>query len=130
MRAPFHLNTFRSAACVALVATILLVWLSLGVGIIGADGDPANRMYFGVVAIGVIGAAIARLHPIGMARALAAMAFAQALIGTFALVAGLGLPWSGPAEVVLLNGFFVALFGGSAWMFSQAARGEPERGGV
>ncbi|MGN2253772.1 hypothetical protein ACFWZ4_10380 [Frateuria sp. GZRe12] len=130
MRAPVHLNTFRSAACVALVATILLVWLSLGVGIIGADGDPANRMYFGVVAIGVVGAAIARLHPVGMARALAAMAFAQALIGAFALVEGLGLPWSGPAEIVLLNGFFVALFGGSAWMFAQAARGEPERGGV
>lgn len=130
MRAPVHLSTFRSAACVALVATILLVWLSLGVGIIGADGDPANRMYFGVVAIGVIGAAIARLHPRGMARALAAMAFAQGLIGAFALVEGLGLPWSGPAEIVLLNGFFVALFGGSAWMFAQAARGEPERGRV
>lgn len=126
MRTPLHRNTYRSAACVALMATILLMWLSLGVGIIGADGDPANRMYFGVVAIGVIGAAMARLHPIGMARALAAMAFAQALIGTFALVEGLGLPWSGPAEIVLLNGFFVALFGGSAWMFSQAVR-EPER---
>lgn len=69
MRTPFHRNTYLSAACVALVATILLVWLSLGVGIIGADGDPANRMYVGVVAIGAVGATIARLHPIGMARA-------------------------------------------------------------
>lgn len=130
MRTPLYRNTYRSAACVALVATILLVWLSLGVGIIGADGDPANRMYFGVVAIGVIGVAMARLHPIGMARALAAMAFAQALIGAFALVEGLGLPWSGPAEIVLLNGFFVALFGGSAWMFAQVEREEPERDGI
>jgi len=130
MRTPVHLNTYRSATCVALVATILLVWLSLGVGIIGADGDPANRMYFGVVAIGALGAALARFHPIGMARALAAMAFAQALIGSFALVKGLGLPWSGPAEIVLLNGFFVALFAGSAWMFVQAARVEPEQGRI
>lgn len=126
MRTPFHRNTYLSAACVALVATILLVWLSLGVGIIGADGDPANRMYVGVVAIGAVGATIARLHPIGMARALAAMAFAQALIGAFALLEGLGLPWSGPVEIVLLNGFFVALFAGSAWMFAQAARSGPE----
>jgi len=125
-----HLNTYRSATCVALVATILLVWLSLGVGIIGADGDPANRMYFGVVAVGAIGVAVARFHPVGMARALAAMAFAQALIGAFALIKGLGLPWSGPAEIVLLNGFFVALFAGSAWMFAQAARGQPERSGM
>lgn len=130
MRTPVHLNTYRSAICVALVATILLVWLSLGVGIIGADGDRANRMYFGVVAIGAIGVAVARFHPIGMARALAAMAFAQALIGSFALIEGLGLPWSGPAEIVLLNGFFVALFGGAAWMFAQAARGEPEPGRI
>ena len=130
MRNPVHRNTYLSAACVALVATILLVWLSLGVGIIGADGDPANRMYFGVVAVGGIGAAIARLHPVGMARALAAMAFAQALIGAFALIKGLGLPWSGPVEIVLLNGFFVALFAGSAWMFAQAERGKPERGRV
>lgn len=130
MHIPAHLNTYRAATCVAAVATILLVWLSLGVGIIGADGDPANRMYLGVVAIGAIGVAIARLHPIGMARVLAAMAFAQALIGAFALIEGLGLPWSGPAETILLNGFFVALFGGSAWMFAQAARGEPERGRV
>ena len=49
-------NTYRFAACVALVATLLLIWLSLGVGIIGADGGPANRMYFGVVAVGIVGA--------------------------------------------------------------------------
>lgn len=130
MRTPVHPATYRSAACAALVATILLVWLSLGVGIIGADGDPANRMYLGVVAIGILGAAMARFHPVGMARALAAMAFAQALIGAFALVRGLGRPWSGPAEIILLNGFFVALFAGAAWLFAQAARSTPERGEV
>jgi hypothetical protein len=121
-------HTYRAAACMALVSAVLLVWLSLGVGIIGADGDPANRMYLGVAAIGVVGSALARLRPTGMARTLAAMAFAQALVAAIALVEGLGLPWSGPAEIVLLNGFFVALFGGSAWLFAQAARIGPERG--
>lgn len=121
-------NTYRFAACVALVATLLLIWLSLGVGIIGADGDPANRMYFGVVAVGIVGAAIARLRPAGLSRTLSAMASGQALIAAIALTKGLGLPWSGPAEILLLNGFFIALFGGSAWLFSQAARGEPKHG--
>jgi hypothetical protein len=107
---------------------LILVWLSLGVGIIGADGDPANLMYFGVLAVGVVGAIIARLQPHGMARALFAMALAQALVAAIALIAGLGLPWSGSAEILLLNGFFIALFGGSAWLFRRSAGGGPERG--
>jgi hypothetical protein len=114
-------STYRAAIGIALVTACILVWLSLGVGIIGKDGDPANRMYFGVLAVGIIGALIARFRPLGMARALFAMALAQALVAAIALIAGLGLPWSGPAEIVLLNAFFVAMFAGSAWLFRRAA---------
>jgi len=113
---------YRSAAGIALAAACLLVWLSLGVGIIGKDGDPANLMYFGVLAIGVVGAIIARFRPIGMARALIATALAQALVAAIALLAKLGLPYSGPAEILLLNGFFIALFGAAAWLFRRAGR--------
>ena len=62
-------NAYRLAVGVALAAAFILVWLSLGVGIIGADGDPANMVYFGVLAVGIIGAIIARFQPHGMARA-------------------------------------------------------------
>jgi hypothetical protein len=116
-------TAYRAAIGVAVAAALILVWLSLGVGIIGKDGDPANVMYFGVLAVGIIGAIIARLEPRGMARALFATALAQALVGAIALIAGLGLPWSGPAELMLLNGFFIASFAGSAWLFRRAARG-------
>ena len=115
-------TAYRSATGITLVAAFLLVWLSLGVGIIGRDGDPANLMYFGVLAVGIIGAVIARLQPYGMARALYAMALAQALVAAFALIAGLGLPWSGPAEILILNGFFIGMFAGSAWLFRRAGR--------
>lgn len=115
-------TAYRSAIGVALAAALILVWLSLGVGIIGADGDPANLMYFGVLAVGIIGAIIARFQPYGMARALIATALAQALVTMVALIAGLGLPWSGPAEILGLNGLFVALFIGSAWLFRRSAR--------
>ena len=118
------MTAYRSAVGVALAAALLLVWLSLGVGIIGRDGDPANLMYFGVLAVGIAGAIIARFRPHGMARALFATALAQALVAAIALVAGLGLPWSGPAEVSLLNGFFIAMFSGSAWLFRRAAHFE------
>jgi hypothetical protein len=114
---------YRFAIGVALAAAFILIWLSLGVGIIGKDGDPANLMYFGVLAVEIIGAIIARLQPHGMARALFATAFAQALVAVIALITGLGLPWSGPAEILGLNGFFIALFAGSAWLFRRAARG-------
>lgn len=119
--------TFRWAVGVALGAAFLLVWLSLGVGVIGADGDSANRMYFGVLAIGILGAVIARFRPQGMARALVATALAQAVVGLIAIFGGLGRPWSGPLELVLLNGIFVALFVGSAWLFRRAARGDAGR---
>jgi hypothetical protein len=117
-------NAYRAAVGVALAAAFVLVWLSLGVGIIGADGDPANLMYFGVLAVGLIGAIIARLRPHGMARALFAMALAQALVAVIALIITLGSPWSPPGVLgtLILNGFFAALFVGSALLFRYAAR--------
>jgi hypothetical protein len=79
-------------------------------------------MYFGVIAVGITGAALARFRPRGMSRTLLAMASAQALVAIVALAAGLGRPWSGPLELTLLNGAFVALFVCSAWLFHHAAR--------
>jgi hypothetical protein len=114
----------------AVLAALTLVWVNLAVGLIGAEDNPANLMYVGVLAVGIISAIMARLQPRGMARALFATALAQALVAAIALIAGLGLPHSGPAEILLLNGFFVALFAGSAWLFWFAARGRPERGGA
>ena len=103
----------------------LLVWLSLGVGVIGEDGDPINLMYFGVLAVRFIGALIARFQPRRMARALFATALAQALVAVIALIAGLGYPWSGPLEILGLHGFFVAPFVRSAWLFRRAAAERP-----
>ena len=114
---------YRAGVGVGLVAAFLLVWLSLGVGIIGADGEPANLMYFAVIAVGIVGAMVARFRPERMARVSFAMAGAQTLVAVIALVAGLGYPYSGPLELVVLNGFFVALFVESGLLFRDAARG-------
>jgi len=66
-----------------------------------------------------------------MARVLFAMALAQALVAVVALVAGLGATEPpGPLRILILNGFFVALFVGSASLFRRAAQGGPERGSV
>ena len=121
---------YRSAVGIAMIAALILIWMNLAVGIIGSEDNPANVMYVGVLAVGIICVLIARLRPLGMARAMIATAFAQALVAAVAVIAGLGQPESGPLEILTLNGFFLALFIGSAWLFRRAARGYPERGGA
>src|SRR5688572_31081806 len=56
---------YRAAVGVALAAALLLVWLNLAVGVIGTENDLANVMYIGVLAVGIIGAIIARFRPHG-----------------------------------------------------------------
>lgn len=113
-------TAYRVAAGIAVAAALVLVWMNLAVGLIGSEDNPANLMYVGVLAVGIVGALIARLRPPGMARAMFAAAGVQALVAVIALIGGLGQPWSGPLEIVLLNGFFVALFAGSGWLFRRA----------
>jgi hypothetical protein len=118
---------YRAAVGVALAAALLLVWMNLAVGVIGEPDDLANVMYVGVLAVGVVGAGIARFRPNGMARALLATALAQALVAVIALIAGKHqLPLSSVSEILGLNGLFVALFIGSAWLFRHAARKQPQ----
>ena len=83
-------------------------------------------MYVGVLAIGIIGAVVARFRPHAMARALVAMALAQALVAVIALIAGKDeVPSSSVDEILGLNGLFVALFVASAVLFRHAARVQP-----
>jgi hypothetical protein len=78
--------TYRAAVGVALATAFVLVWMNLAVGLIGSEDNPANLMYGGVLAVGAIGAIIARFQPLGMARALSATALAQFLVPIVALI--------------------------------------------
>lgn len=119
-------TAYRAAAGVALAASFLLVWVNLAVGIIGSEDNPANLMYFAVVLIAIAGAAVARLRPLGMARAMFAAAAALALVPVIALLIG-GSQASALREppgmlgVFALNAFFVLLFVASALLFRRAA---------
>lgn len=122
-------TAYRFAVGLALSAACLIVWLNAAAGLIGIeDDDPANLLYVGVLAVGFIGAMIARLQPRGLARALFATALAQALVGAMALK----LPnTAGPLQIVILHGVFVALFAGAALLFRYAARKKfPSRAGA
>ena len=76
---------YRAAVGLAIGSAVLLGWVNGAVGIIGSENNDANLMYFGVLAVGIIGAIIARLQPLGMARALFVTALAQALVLALAL---------------------------------------------
>jgi hypothetical protein len=116
----------HAAACIAVAAALMLVWVNLAVGIIGSEGHPANLMYAGVIAVEVIGIAVARLRPRGMAYALLATALAQTLVTVIAVAGGLGAAEPpGRFGLLVLNGFFVALFAASAWLYRRAARAQP-----
>ncbi len=115
-------TAYRAAIGVAIGAALVLVWLIGAVGVLGVEGDPADRMYGGVLGVGVLGTFIARFRPRGMALALSATALAQALVVPVALALGKHrVEASSVLEIVFLNGFFVALFAGSAWLFHRAA---------
>lgn len=114
---------YRVAVGVTVVAALLLVWMNLAVGIIGSEDNLANLMYIGVLAVGIIGAIIARLQPHGMARALFVMALTQALVAGWGSTAPIW-PW----DILILTGFFAALWFGSALLFRKAAREQPPAG--
>ncbi|MEG4409119.1 hypothetical protein [Microcoleus sp. MON2_D5] len=116
---------YRVAVGIALAAALLLVWMNLAVGIIGSEDNPVNLMYFGVLAIGILGTTIARLRPQGMARTLFATALAQALVPMIALIIKKPQVTSveasmGVLGVLGLNAFFVMMFIGSGLLFRRS----------
>ncbi len=124
---------YRVAVGIACATGFVLVFINAAAGIIG-DG-PVNLMYLGVLAVGFVGALIARFQPRGMALALFATAVAQMLVPVIALViwkAGwqdlLMDPNSphppfhpGIAPVFGLNAVFAMLWVVSALLFRRAS---------
>jgi hypothetical protein len=114
---------YRAGAGLAAVTALLIVWATGAVGIIGSEAEPANLLYFAVLALGLTAAAFARFEAEGMARAMAATAAAHALVGVIALWAGWGAgdpsyPW----DIVASTAVFTLLWLVSAALFHRASR--------
>ena len=114
---------YRTAAAVAFVTALLVVW---GNFVQAADGvNPDALLYLSVPIVGLVCAAIARFRPDGMARALFITALVQASVLAIALI--LRNPRITPWSAAVLRGFgsnafFVILFAGSALLFRKAGR--------
>lgn len=115
-------NTCVIAFGIAVATAFLTTWINLAVGIIGGEDNPANILFFAVLAVACIGSLLALLKPEAMARAMAATAVAQALVGVVAFVTTTGHP-----EGFVLSGIFAAMWLTSAQLFRVAARDEVRR---
>lgn len=116
---------YRLAAGLAILGAFLLVWIDLAVGIIGRGDEPANLMFAGVIAVGVVMAAAARFRPAGMARAMlgAVGTLAVATIAAFVIARGSeGPTW--PLAMLGTTGVLSALWLGAAALFARSARAE------
>jgi len=115
-------KAYRFGVGVALVTTFVLVW---GNFIQAADDvNPAAMMYLWVPLVEIIGAAIARFRPDGMARAMFVTALAQALVLAYVLM--VRNPQVTPWTAAVLRGFAgnafdVLLFVASALLFRRAS---------
>jgi hypothetical protein len=113
---------YRAGVAIALLAAVLLAWINLAVGVIGAEDNPANLMFFAVIGMAFAGSALARLQAAGMALAMTTAALAQAAIAVVVVASGMEV---GPPlwpHFVVFTGFFVALWLAAAALLRSAAR--------
>jgi hypothetical protein len=110
---------YRTATAVAVAAAFLLSWIDLAVGFVGL-------VFLGILAVAIAGAFVAKLQPDGMARAMAATAVMQVLVGVGAMVVGRNsADVNGTHDTATAIGtiFFATLWLISAGLFRKAARG-------
>lgn len=108
-------NAYIVASGLAAGGGFLMVWANLAVGIIGNENNPANEMFFGVIAVGIIGACLVLFRARGMVWVMSATAVAQLAVCLYAWLAGLG--W-----IFVFTGVMCALWLASARLFHHAAK--------
>lgn len=108
--------SYKAGVGVALLAGFALGWSNM-VHVAGSE-NPANLLYFSVLAVGVVGAWLARLQAPGLSYTLFAMA------GTLILIA-LMLPSGAPPDLArnmaIGHGVWAALFAVSGLLFRQTS---------
>jgi hypothetical protein len=114
-------NAYRTGVAVTVGTALFLVWSNLAVGLIGSEDNPANIMFFVVLAILFMGILVSRFNPHGMSLALFITAGAQLLAGIIALITRMGYPENPPMLILGVTAFFVVLWAGAGLLFRYAA---------
>jgi len=108
--------SYKAGVGVALVAGFALGWSNM---VHVADSEnPANLVYYSVLAVGGVGACLARLKAPGLARTLFVMAATLALI---AVILPSGAPPDMARRMAIGHGVYVMLFAASGLLFRHAS---------
>lgn len=108
---------YRAGFIMAVITSLLLIWINLAVGIIGSEDNPANGMYLVVLAITPVGAFFVRWRARGLRNLLIVTALAQVSVGIISLATGLTLHLP---SALFLNVAFAILWLIAAGLFHNA----------
>lgn len=111
---------YRAGVGAALAAAFLLVWVNGAVGMIGAEDNPLNLLFGGVLFVALIGAILGQFEAAGMVRAMTAAAIAQVAVGALGL--------SSDVRGAILSMAFAGLWLIAAALFRNAAQGQGRAG--
>jgi hypothetical protein len=111
--------SYKAGVGVALVAGFALGWSNMVQ--VADSGHPENLVYHSVLAVGIVGACLARLKARGLALTLFAMAATLALI---AVMLPSGAPPDMARRMAIGHGVYVGLFLASGLMFRHASLAE------
>jgi len=109
-------RSYKAGVLVALVAGFALGWSNMVH--VADSGHPENLAYYSVLAVGIVGALLARLRAQGLALTLFAMAGTLAVI---ALLLPSGAPPDMARRMAIGHAVFVALFLASGLLFRRAS---------
>jgi len=108
--------SYKAGVGIALAAGFALGWSNMVQ--VADSGHPENLAYHSVLAVGIVGALLARLRARGLAYTLFAMAVTLALI---AVVLPSGAPPDMARRMAIGHGVFVVLFAASGLLFRHAS---------
>lgn len=110
-------TAYRVGLGMALSAVVLTLW---AIGAVGITDTAADGLYVGALALGGIGAGVARGRARGMAWAMAGTAVALLAVGSGAVATGSIAPHNAPLEMMAATGMLALLFAGSALAFCRS----------
>ena len=108
-------NAYLLGAGIGVGTGFLTVWANLAVGIVGNENNPANDIFFGVVAFAILAALAARLRARDLVWAMVATAAVQGAVGLY-------VGWAGHGPVWVFTGVTMALWLASAALFRASAQ--------
>ncbi len=108
----------RAAMVLATGAGFFTVWVNMAVGIIESELNDWNLLFIAVLAIGAVGALVARFRAAGMAAVMLMMAVAQVAVAVVAVF----VSQPGHPEGWIFSAVLAVVWLGCASLFRQATR--------